>query len=159
MSTKNPLRTTWDIFSIVVTVISLSSFADSYVLWADFIVKIIASYQSLIYPIWNFLFSWLPFEIPDWLKDYLTIGIICSLSWYKGALVEGDFFTDLGSRLASVAFSPIWPIMIIGHIAYITDNKEEEKQERYEAIKTLRWLGVSFILFFSLLIANVLLRN
>lgn len=80
---KSPLKSLWDWFSIFSGILGLASMADTFVLWKGFIASTINQYQALVHPVFEFLFSWVPFTIPHFVFDYLVIGVIVGLSRFK----------------------------------------------------------------------------
>jgi hypothetical protein len=81
---QNPLTKTWKIVSIPLSIIGLASLSDTLVKWDDFILQIIISYQNLVHPFFEILFGWIPFAVPTWIYDYLTLGIIIGKSVANG---------------------------------------------------------------------------
>ncbi|MHB9071733.1 MAG: hypothetical protein ACYC54_15345 [Sedimentisphaerales bacterium] len=73
---KNPLKYLWDIISVPMSVLGLLSLSDSLVTLNINIQHIIDSYQSIVHPVFKFLFGWLWFDIPTWIFDYMTLGIL-----------------------------------------------------------------------------------
>lgn len=76
----NPLHRLWNIIGTIGGIISLSSMVQDWfsniILWKGFIASITNSYRSILEPVMDFVFSWLPFHVPYFWGDYFVFGSI-----------------------------------------------------------------------------------
>jgi hypothetical protein len=80
MGDSNPLQLAFKWFSVFIGIISVASVFDDFVAWRSFIERLVAGYQSLVYPPFRFLFSWLPFRVPEIVYDYFVFGFLVAAS-------------------------------------------------------------------------------
>ena len=73
---SNPLKTIWNILSIPLGVLGFLGISDSLVTFQRDLQNIIDSYQAIVYPPFAFIFSWLWFDMPTPVFDYLFLGIL-----------------------------------------------------------------------------------
>jgi len=84
------------------------------------ILELIKAYQTVTHPLWDFtlgyLFEMWSIELPRWVKDYLTLGVIVMGAMYRG---QGALFIGPGTetkkskleRFVNAVISiPIWPL-------------------------------------------------
>lgn len=125
-ATKNPLVRLWDLIRSFGAIIGLSSMVqnwfDDLFAWKGFIASIIESYRSIIEPIMDFLFGWLPWTIPMWVGDYLSIGLI----WSFGFILALVRLSGVSRReavhdvlLFPVMFTPFWPLVVLMTVALV----------------------------------------
>ena len=100
---SNPFKSVWNYFTIITGIIGLSSLLDDLIAWQGFIEKFIAYYRGLVYPFFDFLFSWLPFTVPAYVNDYLVIGALVASSYFK-TLSSLDEIKGYGSYLIPIGF-------------------------------------------------------
>ena len=125
---KSPLKILWNIFSVSTGILSLSSITENFVKWKGYIDQIINSYRSVIHPIFEFLFSWIPLTIPPIIYDYLVLGMIVAISYLRALhaadKVQGFTSFDLlpsdlyGENIFKIIFSILariifWPIILV----------------------------------------------
>ncbi len=148
----SPLSSLWNIFSVFGGVVGLASLADTLVQWKGFLLTIISAYQSIVHPFFRFLFSWLPFELPAWTIDYLTIGIVITISLHQAMSHYDDNIEPgwLMRVMAILIWAPIWPLMFLG---YFFDFGGEQKKQ---TIYAWQWLGAIILAFILLLVINSL---
>ena len=89
---KNPLTHTWNWLGSAGGVLSLSSMTegwrDDLAHWQGFIADIIEVYRAIVQPIFDAIFVWLPFFVPQWVGDYYAFGLICGASWLRTMPVD-----------------------------------------------------------------------
>lgn len=77
---RNPLTTLWTILGNIGGILGVSSmvqtWAEDLFQWQQAIGSIIEGYRAIVRPVFEFLFSWLPWAIPAWISDYLFLGVI-----------------------------------------------------------------------------------
>ena len=87
---KNPFTTLWNLIGTTGGIIGLSSmfqnWSNDLLQWKGFIADLIDGYRGVLEPTVDFLFGWLPFNVPYWVGDYLLIGSIVAASWVKSYL-------------------------------------------------------------------------
>lgn len=106
---------------IFVSVLGLNSLTDDFVEFVNFVGVINEIYREFR----DFVFSWLPIDLPNGIKDYLIIGtaVAGSYVWadadhpspigYRG----GGFVSNLFTRIFTTAFmSLIWPLIILASL-------------------------------------------
>ena len=120
---KNPFKTIWNILSIPMSVIGLLSLSDSLITFHHEIQNIINSYQSIIYPPFSFMFSWLNFDLPTWIFDYLTLGILftsCQRKVYGLVNRSKNILALITFNVLGILWSfIIWPWLLISSIIQI----------------------------------------
>ncbi|GGZ42438.1 hypothetical protein GCM10007049_39400 [Echinicola pacifica] len=109
--------------------------------WKPLINKVIHSYQSFLYPIHQLLYGWLPWTIPDKLKDYITIGLLVGLAFVRDMdrkTQQNSFYYFFLSPAIFLFFGLllIWPLILFGKVLslalpfivlgfyYLTDKEE-----------------------------------
>jgi hypothetical protein len=140
-SKKSPLTLLWNIFSLISGILSLSSLVESIVKWNSYINDVIATYRSIVHPLFYFIFSWCWFKVPTYVYDYLVIGVIIASSHLR-ALYAADKFqgysysilpTDYdGENIFKVVFEILirlvgWPIVLILYFIRISKGFDESK--------------------------------
>ena len=115
MSKQDPLKKLWSIISIPLSALGLLSLSDQLVGFNENILKLINGYKALIYPIYAYLFSWIWFDVPTWVYDYITFGLLFASSHKRafGFLYAsskfGVFVRNIISFLLSIMF---WPYLL-----------------------------------------------
>tara|TARA_R110002020_G_scaffold293535_5_gene509208 strand:- start:140405 stop:140962 length:558 start_codon:yes stop_codon:yes gene_type:complete len=66
------------VFTGLSFLITLSSLFEGIIKWYGIFANLISGYQERIYPVFDLLLGWLPFKIPNWIIDYLVLGILIS---------------------------------------------------------------------------------
>ncbi|MEQ8319353.1 MAG: hypothetical protein RH946_03750 [Rhodospirillales bacterium] len=86
MKGANPLFVVWAGLSTLLGVLALMNSVDYFApeFWQQRFRDLLFGYQTLIYPVWEFLFFWLPFQVPEVIYDYLTIGCLLECSAIRG---------------------------------------------------------------------------
>lgn len=99
MEARTFLKNAWMIFGTVGGVISIASLFDDLVAWVDFVQRMIIAYRSLIDPFWRYVLQWVPFHLPRWVHDYLTISGLTGVSilWSLHATAREMGFGGMGS--------------------------------------------------------------
>lgn len=71
----------------ILAAIGLLSVLKSFLTFHEDVAAIINAYQVVTHYIWDFLFGWLyvyiPISVPELVKDYLTMGFICSCAEFR----------------------------------------------------------------------------
>jgi hypothetical protein len=115
MSKKDPFQKLWGFISIPLSALGLLSLSDQLLSFNDNIQKLINGYQELVYPIYIFLLSWVGYEIPTWMYDYLTLGLLFASSHKRafGFLHASSkvavFVKNVVSFILSIIF---WPYLL-----------------------------------------------
>jgi hypothetical protein len=148
----------WNIVSTILAVIGLSSMSDALVQWVDFMVNIIQSYRDLTYPIWEIFFGWLSLTVPNFIKDYFTLGLILLSAAIKANLLYEDNSSILKSEAQIIAIVKIggiiflvfifWPI----YVGYSFFPKNVLDKGFVMVLK--HQLGIVLLSFILLLIVN-----
>lgn len=103
---------------ILVSVLGLNSLTDDFVEFVNFVGVINEVYREFR----DFVFSWLPIDLPNGVKDYLIIGTAVAGSYVWAdeehpspiAFRGGGFVSNLLARVIMIAFmSAIWPFMVL----------------------------------------------
>lgn len=99
MEARTFLKNAWMVFGTVGGVISIASLFDDLVAWIDFIQRMIVAYRGLIDPFWSFSLQWVPFHLPRWVHDYLTVSGLTGVSilWSLHATAREMGFGGMGS--------------------------------------------------------------
>lgn len=136
---KNPIIYLSQIVSTIGGAISLGSLISDVVVWKRLPLRIILLYQDVTYPIFNFITSWLPFKLPEFICDYIVIGLIVFGSNFK-AMKDADhirgfkylfptdlFFEGIFERIF------LWPILIVYYtIRALIGYDEPSVRKRWE---------------------------
>jgi hypothetical protein len=95
------LKKLWITASSIGTIISIASLFDDLIAWAEFIKKTIVAYREIVDFIWTPLLSVLPFHLPRWTHDYLTISALTGVSilWALHNSAQRLGFPRMGSPL------------------------------------------------------------
>lgn len=152
----NPLASLWKWLSVPLGVIGLAGLGDSLIKWKGFILELIQSYQSLVHPMWEFLFGWLPWGLPSWAADYLTLSVIVASSAAKGSEIpEVSLGTRIVVRSLFIAIAIVmWPLMNAALLYAIYRTEGRNKRARSEMIGTMQWMGAILLGFVILLTIN-----
>lgn len=106
---------------IFVSVLGLNSLTDDFVEFVNFVGVINEVYREFR----DFVFSWLPIDLPSGVKDYLIIGTAVAGSYVWAdeehpspiASRGGGFVSNLLTRVVMVSFmSAIWPLIILASL-------------------------------------------
>jgi len=170
---KDPLKSLWNIISVPMSVLGLLSLSDSLVSFHSNLQLIIANYQSIVHPVFKFIFSWFLFEIPTWIFDYITLGILFTSCQRKvfGLVNNSDilwrliFYNTIGIALSII----IWPYLLIGAIYQICRTDSDgvitsltkganpifiKYNFKGKDILVIRYIGVAIILSILIVIFN-----
>lgn len=103
---------------MVLQLLGLAGLAENWVEWTGFFANIVDHYTVFR----DILFSWLPFEVPDELKDYLVVGTGVSTGIFRGKAISvkqelikpepsETFLLKVGAALVATIF---WlPLVVI----------------------------------------------
>ena len=136
MKDRSLFRRAWGWLSIPMSVLGLLSLSDSLVNFHQHISDLISSYREIVYPLFEMLFSWLWFEVPKSIIDYIFIGFLMATCWFRAGG--------------------------LGKVSIIEDDSESRTISIQEAfsLKILRKAGFTKALLFLLsLIASILARG
>ena len=138
---KITLKKAWNLITIPLSVVGLLSLSDQLVTLHDSIQNIIDSYQSLIYPVFRFVFSWFWFDVPTWVFDYLTLGILVTSSqrkafgtlhdrrlnkWVRNTRHGQSLWVLILINVFSIIWSIIiWPYPLINSILIIRNTRPD----------------------------------
>ncbi len=127
----NPLRAAWNFLGTIGGIISLSSLAEDWVVkggkWRGFIADLVEAYRSLVNPVFETLFDWLPWNWSIAVGDYLVVGVLLSSSYAKAFVSIGrpsperdmSLFESLSiSVIAVLIFTWTWPLLAISAVLY-----------------------------------------
>lgn len=156
MKHRKPLGKLWQVISIPLSVLGLSSLSDNIIAWKFLIPELIHSYKTIV----NFPFLFMNISIHPLLIDYLFIGSLCGVSFVKAM----NFAEN--NRLISSHGMPIivrivyfflyliaWPLGILISIKQIL-FKDTNNTEIIIKSTFLQWVGATFLAFIILLIIN-----
>lgn len=163
---NNPLKILWNLVSSIGGIVGLSSLAENWISdlmkWKGWIESVINSYQSIVYPVFEWLLAWLPWGVPSWAIDYIVLGIIFVTSMSKG--ITPDNNESFKTKFSGIKFSDA-PLMIIFYLSltifwpimfFLTlRNYVFEKADDFR--DTLLWFASIFLGFFILLSVNAAL--
>ncbi len=97
------------IITRILAAAGLASMFEKQIEWIPIFQHLIDSYRTLVYPLWNALFFWLPFHLPTVTKDFFTLNCLLMTALSSSEQFSGtpfslvavfkDYFKDLGDRL------------------------------------------------------------
>lgn len=163
----NPLKTLWDIISLIGGIIGLSSLVQNWlagvIKWKSWIATLMESYQRFVYPLGDWLLSWSPWTMPTWLIDYAVLGLMFISSVFKGfspyqiehsRTIQSQLrWRDIPSMLVSIFYGVlIWPVIFF----MIARNYIYEKEDDFRDV--LLWFGAILLGFIVLLSINAGLK-
>lgn len=104
----------------IMSALTLLSLASTWVEWQQHVAVWIDAWRSVTRPVWDFLlgwlFSWIGWELPWWVKDYLTMAVVCAAGFsraFSGSTLIASCFLGLFWP-ATMFFASIWAI-VPGH--------------------------------------------
>lgn len=164
---KNKIAVIWNYLTLPLAILGLSGLSDNLVTWYGFLNTIIDNWHSIIFPIWNFLFAWIPIQIPIMVYDYLTLGIILGSIQVKIFLPTNDTNDNYKKKAEHVffifytffAFMFFWPYQIYATIFFrFSKNQSILNQAMREVSKIyFRWLSYIAVGFLILLSINYII--
>lgn len=104
------LKFFWLCISNISGVIGLSSMFEGLITWKGFMLDLISYYQDLLFPVYMFLFSWFPMQIPYPLFDYLTLGLLVRTSI---ALSDSRILLASPWIVRTIQIVLLWPLLMI----------------------------------------------
>ena len=160
----NPLKTLWNIISTVSGAIGLISISDNWAEWQEKIQQIVEAYRDIVH--WPF--KWLWFEVADWVKDYLFLGLLVVSAFIKVSLdYEGNRRSALSSFrvLYFLLVFIFWPFIITGYILQalyflvlsLSHLSENDRLDFENTKLFLTWFSASLILFLGVLLYDTLM--
>ena len=138
--------------------------------WQEDIGTWIEAFRSVSQVLWDFLLGWLQLEIPQIIKDYLTIGLVGG-----GALVRGGIETNDGKNntvgakiMVSITIISIslfvWPFILFLYLVtfittviigtdYIDQFEHESRKERRELVRRRSIIYFETFIYAAIIIA------
>jgi hypothetical protein len=119
---------------------SLIGLIKDFLTWQHDLGLWIDAFRAFTRPIATFLFGWIlalfHLSFPEWLKDYLTVGLISSAAFlcmifyrYIRYIFANESNIDVISRIFALLLA--WPIAILTFaVLYVTDSDENRKTTR-----------------------------
>ena len=71
------------------------------------ILVVVDAIRDVTRPVWQFLLSWWPYSIPEWLPDYLTMGVIVAGMTVRMRLYWWSMLETTPARRLSIRFASI----------------------------------------------------
>ncbi len=96
---KKLISSAGGVFGVLLGTIAFLALLNGIINFKSYFGEAIMVFQNTTRPLWGAILFWLPFEAPDTLKDYLTMGIITSgmrfrSSLYKWHAVENGVWSE-----------------------------------------------------------------
>jgi len=154
-------------------VFGLLSLSDSLISFHANIQHIINSYHAIVYPAFRFIFAWLWFDVPDYIFDYLFLGILFASSErkvWKFTTITKNRFKNIRLHIKDFLFSILlWPLISIEMVFQIMRTNSDglitgltkgpkpfyvKYMFRDQDILVFRYLGAVILLFVLVLIFN-----
>lgn len=142
------------IVATALMLLGLTGLVDNIVEWLGFVGRIVDEYQSVR----DYLFVWLPFETPVWLKDYLILGSGVSSSYYRMKTETGLKSKAWELALVWVVNCIVWPIIVLVAIMVLLVQKSDHikrNKKGLEAVTAFRimWsnLATVFVIYLGIL--------
>lgn len=164
---KNRIAVIWNYLTLPLAILGLSGLSDSLVTWHGFLNTIIDNWHSIVLPIWTFLLSWIPIQIPTMIYDYLTFGIIFGSIQVKIFLPFNDAKDNYKEGVKHsflmlfmfFSFMFFWPYHIYATIFYrFSQNQSIINQAMKEVSKVyFEWLSYIAAGFLMLLSINYII--
>ena len=154
---SNPLETLWRIVSVPLSIIGLASLSDVLVQWDDFILQLIESYRFVVHGFFNFLLGWLPFRVPTWVYDYITVGMIFATSFAKGfRAVDVSTPDPVAALIRFIGWGCGWPIALLFLVSSTCRSWNDYSGEEFDTMDIViwQWLGAILLGFTLLLTVN-----
>ena len=119
---KSPAKVIWDILSIPLGVLGFLGLSDSLLTFHHDLQNIIDGYQSIVYPPFQFVFSWLWFDMPTPVFDYLFLGMVFASNELKVHGVRSPPEAEIKRTVLETACGILlsiflWPV-IAGEMAW-----------------------------------------
>jgi hypothetical protein len=83
---------------------------------------LIEHYRAIVHPIFDFLFGWLPFEVPEGAYDLIFIASVAILSlarWWRHSFTEDEDAADHSFITKAGPFAPVNALAILGLLVFI----------------------------------------
>ena len=172
---SNPVGTLWNVLGTIGGIISLSTFAEDLfekaLHWKGFIANVIDAYRSIVNPVADFLFGWLPFALPFLVTNYLILGMLISASVGRGiASYSHDpqftqvhvpsVFQKMRVWVVSVVSWPLVVLMVLlGSILPLPESDAERRAYRRGMRLSIRWFVAMILGLVILLAINAQIGN
>lgn len=164
---KNRIAELWNYLTLPLAILGLSGLSGNLVTWYGFLKTIIDNWHSIVLPVWIFLFSWIPIQIPTMIYDYLTFGTILGSIQVKIFLPIIDAKDNCKERVNNSFFAIFmffsfvffWPYQIYATIFYrFSKNQSVINQSLKEMSKIyFEWLSYIAVGFLMLLSINYII--
>lgn len=171
MGKQSPFVKVWNYTGTVGGVVGLASmferwFENSYS-WKGFIRHAVEAYRTLVEPLFDVLFFWVPWQVPLFIYDYLFLGLMFLAAECKGISggtwkLEGSIYdkpSEIFSRksifpLIGLTYSVVvWPFTVYLRIKQALRGRIECNG----AVKSLKWFAAIIFGVILLLPINALL--
>lgn len=153
----NPLRILWNFLGTIGGVISLASLAEDWfskaLKWKGFIAQVVQAYQSIVHPVAELLFGWLPCQWPLIVGDYLVLGLLYSASHVRGMEPPSrSYLSEWRARgwsitqyylyelLFGISIAAVWPIAAFLHFVQYGNPTDPEDDTRASKRRIAFWL-------------------
>ncbi len=105
----------------ILGMIGLFSIVGNFMTLEENIYQTLEAWRSVTRPIWEFLlgwlFEWIGWEMPWWVKDYLTMGAIVAGAQGRGAKIDPDWqdtwLFRSGTLIVLALMIPVWPLIFV----------------------------------------------
>lgn len=169
---SNILKKTWNLISSIGGAVGLVSFIDDWYAWSDFFIVLIDRYRSIVH--WPFQLLW--FELPNWIKDYIFLGLLVIGSEIKASYIEFNF-SDEDQTSWSILYIfylirkwLLWPLSIWKNISglkklglkpLVVDRQQYFRNglTYQEVVHSFYWLGSIVLIFICCLIASAIVKS
>lgn len=93
--------------------------------WAGPFEPLLSAYHLIVHGFWDRLFGWLPFGLAALVKDYLTLGFVFTMTFFRVRPEPGSFLRDLLRDPFDVLFTiiigllitvPAWPLLFVHYV-------------------------------------------
>lgn len=139
---RNPLVIAWKMFSVISGVVGLASLTSRLLEWHGFIGSLVNSYHKLIYPVYDFLSTAVEFQIPNLLRDYITIGLLAAGSSARAIhtadKIKHGEHSDMPVDVGALIIIPLWPIALVISSWYFVKSNFDEEKKRTNCIARLK---------------------
>ncbi len=105
----------------ILGMMGLFSIVGNFMTIEENIYQTLEAWRSVTRPIWEFLlgwlFEWIGWEMPWWMKDYLTMGAIVAGAQGRGTKIDLDWrdtwLFRIGTPLILALMIPVWPLIFV----------------------------------------------
>lgn len=170
----DPLATVWRWTTVLAGVLALSNMVSDLVHWIEQIEAVLAVYRKVVNFIWWPIDWALPFNVPAWIKDYLTIGAVFVGAQFKAmddALrsqyeKEGSYYSspiDLHLIFQLLYALVVYPLTFVISLIFLLrryfsrghcNETDEPFSDSKILFSTIQWFGATLLGFFVLLVIS-----